>query len=84
MQLWMVLVAGLIIGWLVEWLIDWRFWRRELNASLDDEQRWRMDLERANREISRLQEQIAHLTATMDKPTVAPPNQENDWVEKVN
>ena len=64
MLFWLGLVAGLIIGWLVEWLIDWRFWRRDLNASLDAESRQRAELERSQREIENLQEQLAQVTNT--------------------
>ncbi len=62
MLFWIGLVAGLLVGWLVEWLIDWRFWRRELNASLDEERRWRTELENARHEIDKLQDQITQLS----------------------
>ena len=55
MLFWLGLVTGLIIGWLIGWLIDWRFWRRDLNATLTEERRWRTELEDAQREIQRLQ-----------------------------
>ncbi len=85
MLFWMALVAGLIIGWLVEWLIDWRFWRRDLNASLDDERRWRLDLENARREISRLQDQVAQLsgTATGGDDNGSVSAQKNDEFERI-
>ncbi len=81
MLFWMALVAGLIIGWLVEWLIDWRFWRKDLNASLDEERRWRLELEQARREISQLQAQVAQLSG---QPTDSEPIvQKNDDFERV-
>lgn len=59
MLFWLGLITGLIIGWLIEWLIDWGFWRRSLNISLDEERRWRTQLDTAQREIQKLQAQLA-------------------------
>lgn len=81
MLFWMALVAGLIIGWLVEWLIDWRFWRKDLNASLDDERRWRLELEQSRREIRQLQEQVAQLSGQTS--VVTPVTQKNDDFERI-
>ena len=52
-------VTGLIIGWVIEWVIDWRFWRQNLNESLDEETRQRAELECPQREIQNLQDQLA-------------------------
>jgi predicted flap endonuclease-1-like 5' DNA nuclease len=60
MLFWLGLVAGIIIGWIVEWIIDWRFWRRPFYAKIEEENRWRTELESAQREIHTLRAQAGN------------------------
>jgi uncharacterized membrane-anchored protein YhcB (DUF1043 family) len=72
MLFWLGLVTGLIIGWVIEWFIDWRFWRRDLYNSLALETEWRKELETAQKEIARLQQE---LELSIDhKQTIVQPN----------
>jgi predicted flap endonuclease-1-like 5' DNA nuclease len=89
MLFWLGLVTGLIIGWIVEWLIDWRFWRRDLNASLAEERRWRLELDGAQREIGELKEQLARLAgqSSSNQATITKPDPESapepDQLERI-
>lgn len=71
MVFWLGLVAGLIIGWVVEWIIDWRFWRRDLNRSLDLEAHWRTQLATAQATIERLQAQQTPAQLSQPAPVAA-------------
>lgn len=67
MLFWLGLVTGLIIGWVIEWIIDWRFWRRDLYNSLALETQWRKELEAAQKEIVRLQQE-SELSIDQNQP----------------
>jgi predicted flap endonuclease-1-like 5' DNA nuclease len=60
MLFWLGLVAGLVIGWVVEWIIDWHFWRRPFYTTVEEENRWRTELESARRELNLLRAQVTN------------------------
>lgn len=81
MLFWLGLIAGLIIGWVVEWIIDWRFWRRPFYATLEEENRWRAEVENARRELTTLRAQVDNGASAS---SLAAPTSQPDPLEEIN
>ncbi|MCC6168827.1 MAG: hypothetical protein IT329_16515 [Caldilineaceae bacterium] len=61
MNVWVVLIGGIILGWLVEWLIDWYYWRRGAEAFYTMERDLRNELASTRQELAEAQAALARL-----------------------